>query len=338
MAPSGRGKKELAMKMKMESTKTTSESTSLHLFAVVIVNPTSGSYSHRTHRLDETLAFLRRQGWEVEVCLTKAAGDAGLLARQAVAQKADLVVAIGGDGTINEIIQELAGTETALGVLPYGTVNVWAREMGIPLDDAGARHVLVHGRTRRIDLGCADGRYFLLMAGVGIDGEVIHTVQKTGIKKYLGVLGYLLVSAWMAFSYPGFQVYLYMNGRMVRTRALQIIVGNTQLYGGAVKFTWQAKCDDGLLDVCVVRKRGFLVRVVMAWDFLFHRDQRRLWVRYESCTSVKIRTHQPIAIQLDGDPAGYTPNSHTSATFTIAPGALRVLVPEQAPKELFSQE
>jgi len=90
----------------------------------------------------------------------------------------DMVVAVGGDGTINEIIQELAGTETALAVLPSGTVNVWAREMGIPLDNFGARNILLKGQVRSIDLGQVDGRYFLLMAGIGFDGEVAYAVEK----------------------------------------------------------------------------------------------------------------------------------------------------------------
>ena len=143
----------------------------------MIANPTSGSYVHHAHQLEENIAFLRQQQWQVDLRLTEEAGDATRLAREAAAEHSDVVIAAGGDGTINEVIQGLAGTETALGVLPLGTVNVWACEMAIPLDGTGAVDVLVHGKIRCIDLGRMNERYFLLMAGIGLDGEVTSAVE-----------------------------------------------------------------------------------------------------------------------------------------------------------------
>ncbi|MFL5627643.1 MAG: diacylglycerol/lipid kinase family protein [Ktedonobacteraceae bacterium] len=300
--------------------------------AVIIANPTSGRYAQQVHQLVEAMKYLRRHGWQVELKLTREAGDAGRLAAEAVAAKIQVVVAVGGDGTINEIIQELAGSETALGVLPFGTVNVWARETNIPLDTTGACEVLVHGRTRTIDLGCINERYFLLMAGIGLDAEITNAVEKKPIKR-LGVLGYLLVGAWLGLGYTSFRVSLYMNTRILKKNALQIIIGNTQLYGGAIKYTWRAKCDDGVLDVCVIRQRSMLGRLVVLKDFLLHREQRHQWVSYAKCTSGDIRTRKPVAIQVDGDPMGYTP-----ATFKVVPGALKVIVPQETPTGLFSQE
>ncbi len=238
--------------------------------AILIANPTSGSYISQTNQIQETITILRNHGWQVDLKLTQAAGDARRLAREAVAENINVVVAVGGDGTINEIIQELAGSEIALGVLPCGTVNVWAREVGIPLDTVGARGVLLNSQTRYVDLGKADDRYFLLMAGIGFDGEVTHAVEKKPVKR-LGVIGYLLVGTWLGLSYPGFRTFLQIDGRVVRTNALQIIIGNTQLYGGAIKYTWQAKCDDGLLDICIVRKQTMLERVLLFIEFLLQK-------------------------------------------------------------------
>lgn len=300
--------------------------------AVIIANPGSGGYFLRAHQLTEAMANLRRHDWQVELKLTGAAGDASRLAAEAVAAKVQVVIAAGGDGTINAVIQELAGSDTALGVLPIGTVNVWARETNIPLNCAGACEVLLHGRTRVIDLGCVNQRYFLLMAGIGLDAEVTHAVEKKPIKR-LGVLGYLLVGAWLGLGYASFRVHLHMNTRMLNKKALQIVIGNTQLYGGAIKYTWRAKCDDGLLDVCVVRPRSMPGRILVGIDFLLHREQRRQWVSYTKCTSVDIRTRKPIAIQVDGDPIGFTP-----ATFTVVPGVLKVIVPQETPPGLFSQD
>lgn len=300
--------------------------------AIIIANPTSGSYVFHARQLQETVTFLRNAGWQIELKLTVSAGDAQRLTREAVAQRMDVVIVAGGDGTINEVIQELAGSETALGVIPIGTVNIWARETHIPLNEAGAREVLLRGRTRRIDLGRVNDRYFLLMVGIGLDGEVIRAVEKKTPKR-LGVLGYLLVGTWLGLGYPNFRANLRMNGRIAKRSVVQIIIGNTQLYAGAIKYTWQAKCDDGLLDVCIVRRRSALGRIVVLFDFLFRRKQRHQWVSYETCTSVEIRTRKPVATQVDGEPLGYTP-----VTLTIAPLALKVIVPQKVPGGLFSHE
>jgi YegS/Rv2252/BmrU family lipid kinase len=316
----------------MESSSDSADST--QFFAVIIANPTSGhgGFPLHQHHFDETLAFLRGYGWKVEIWYTQAPGDGEQLAWKAVNQKVNLVIAAGGDGTINEIVQGLVGSETALGVLPSGTVNVWARELGVPLDDAGARKVLVKGRTRHIDLGCVNGRYFLLMVGIGFDGEVTHAVERKPLKR-LGILGYTLAVLWLGPGYRGFPVVAQIDGYVVKTRALQIFVGNTQLYAGAIKFTWQAKCDDELLDLCIVRKRNLWGRLVVVKDFLLRREQRRHWVRYDTFRTLKIETTEPIPFQIDGEAGGYTP-----AEFSVASGVLKVVVPHTAPEGLFSRE
>jgi len=299
--------------------------------AVIIANPVSGSFPRHHHNYNDTLAYLEACGWQVELWLTNGPGDARTLARRAVERNVGRVIVAGGDGTINEVIQELAGSETALGVLPMGTVNVWAREVGIPLADAKAREILVHGQTRRIDLGRVNGRYFLLMVGIGVDGEVAQAVERKPLKR-LGVLGYALAALWFGTGYLGFPLTLRVDrAEPVRTRALQVIVGNTQLYAGAFKFTWQARCDDGLLDLCVVHKRGPLGRLLVLLDFVLKREKRRLWVRYNTFREATIETRDPVAIQIDGEPAGSTP-----AQVTIVPGALKVIVPQAVPQEIFA--
>ena len=318
--------------MAKDSSSEPSDSARAYTSAVIIANPTSGSHTRQAHQMQETITFLRNAGWKVELQVTVAPGDAGRMTREAVDQNTEVVIVAGGDGTINEVIQELAGSETALGVLPTGTANVWARDTNIPLDYAGAREVLVHGKTRQIDLGHVNGRYFLLMAGIGFDGEVTLAIEKKPIKR-LGAVAYLLVGAWLGLGYESFRVYMTINGRLVKKNALQVVIGNTQLYGGAIKYTWQAKCDDGLLDVCVLRKRTMLERIFVVVDFLLYRSQRHQWVSYAKCTSLNVRTRKPVAIQVDGEPFGYTP-----ARFSIFPKALKVIVPQKIILEVFSVE
>jgi diacylglycerol kinase (ATP) len=303
-----------------------------HPSAIMLANEKSGSFSKDKDQLDETLDFLHQQGWNVKLEFTKSSDDAQRRAHEAAAQKTDVVIAVGGDGTINSIIQGLAGSETALGLIPGGTFNVWAQETGIPMDIAGARNVLVNGQIHRVDLGRVSNRYFLLMAGIGFGGTVTYAVKKKSLKR-LGILGYLLTGIRLGLGFESFHASLDIDGRRQKTHALQIVVGNTQLYGSLLRFTWKAKSDDGLLDVCIVRSPKKLERIIVMFDFLLQRNERRKWVTYTTCKSVEIRTRKPVNFQVDGEPLGRTP-----ATFTVVPGALKVIVPQETPEDLFSKQ
>jgi diacylglycerol kinase (ATP) len=308
-----------------------------HCTAIVIANPTAGSYQQEKQQIADAITYLQNHGWDVTLKLTENQGDGGKFAREAVQQGLDVVVAVGGDGTINEVIQELAGSQTALGVLPSGTVNVWARETGIPLNDLPtAREVLVNGQMRSIDLGRVNNRYFMLMSTIGFDAEVTHKVEHK-LAKRLGVLGYIMLGTWLGIGYPNFQVTLEIGQHVRRFQVLQVVIGNTQLYAGTIKFTWRAKLDDGLLDVCVVHSTTPLQRIRIVLDFLLRRPQRQRWVRYETAELVKIHTRRSVAIQVDGDPVGYTTKGGEPTTFIVAHNALKVIVPKELPENLFTE-
>jgi diacylglycerol kinase (ATP) len=167
------------------------------------------------------------------------------------------------------------------------------------------------------------------MMGIGFDGEVAQAVEKTRFKRF-GVLGYLLTIVRMSLRFRGFRVALTIDKHEVRTRALQIVIGNTQLYGGIITFTWHAKCDDGLLDVCIVHTGSRWKHLLLLRDLLLQRKQGRQLVSYETGTSLEIRTRKPIAFQIDGDAAGQTP-----ASIQVVPGALKVIVPQAKPERIF---
>lgn len=145
--------------------------------------------------------------------------------------------------------------------------------------------------------------------------------------------GYLLASIWYGLLYRSFVASVISGEREEQIPALQIVIGNTQLYGGAIKFTWRAKGDDGLLDVCIVRKRNMLGRLIVATEFLLRRAERTQWISYERSETIEIQTPKPVGMQVDGDPIGYTP-----AHISVVPGALRVVVPHKTYEGLFSQE
>jgi diacylglycerol kinase (ATP) len=297
--------------------------------ACIIANPLSGGGHHR-HALEQAADILRSQGWQVALRFTDAPGAARRLAQEAVLAQDDIVIAAGGDGTVNETIQALASTRTALGVLPLGTVNVWAREIGLPLGAREAALALLNGQRRRIDLGVANGRYFLLMAGVGFDAEVARAIERHPLKRW-GLLAYSLVTLQLSINYRGTRVRLLLDGRQRRTRVLMVIVGNTQLYAGAFHFTAQALCDDGLLDVCIVRGQDYFSRLRVLFNALRRRPRLGSRVIYERCKELRIDGGQRLPIQVDGEPTGAIPlECH------IAPAALHVIVPTTAPTRLFS--
>src|SRR5207248_3197109 len=155
----------------------------------------------------------------------------------------------GGDGTINEVAQPLVGTDVALGVVPLGTANMLSRQIGLPLDPAEAGAALANACPRRIDVGLAADRYFLLWAGVGFDAEVARQIGPT-FKRTLGVPAIVVASLWTGLWFEGAPTDLTIDERQLRRRTLLTVVANAGLYA-MMELSRNARLDDGLLDVCI---------------------------------------------------------------------------------------
>ena len=301
--------------------------------ARIIVNPESGGMHlpWNLHELEETATWLTNAGVPTEICPTRHPGHAIELAREAVKAGMDMVVAAGGDGTVNSVVQALAGHTTALGVLPVGTVNVWAREMGIPLNLAQARDVLLRGVRRRVDLGRAGNRYFLMMAGVGLDAEVARRVERSWPKRVgLKLLDYFATAGAMSITHKPAKIWLRRDGKRRSAHALMIIIGNTRLYGGGMSFATHAVADDGWLDLVVVGGGGIKHRAVVVVRALLRRPTRTPHASYSRFHTLRLESKQPVPVQVDGEVIGTLP-----MTFTVAPQSLTVIVPEQASAALF---
>ncbi len=303
--------------------------------ARIVVNPASGSIhgAFGLRELQEAAVWLTDHGLPTEIALTVRPGHAAELAREAAESGMDLVIAAGGDGTVNDVVQGLAGTQTALGVLPMGTVNVWAREMAIPLNPVLAREVLLTGVRRRIDLGRAGSRYFLLMAGVGFDAEVARRVERSRLKRAgLKFLDYVATAGRLGVTHPSAKIWMRSDGTRRSVNAIMVLIGNTRLYGGALTFAKRAIADDGWLDVVVLRSGGLAYRAAVFVRALFRRASLGPRVQYLRCRTVRLESHVPLPVQIDGEVIGTLP-----MTFSIAPRALTVVVPRGAADELFSQ-
>jgi diacylglycerol kinase (ATP) len=284
---------------------------------VVIFNPTSGGGQFRRD-LPLILESLRGLGWDVAARPTQAEGHATLLAREALEQGVDRVVVVGGDGTVNEALNGLAGSALPLAIVPTGTVNVLALELGLPLDPPDAVRLAAEARPTRIDLGIAGERYFALMAGVGFDADV-RPAMKRALKE-------------MAFVFQGLTTYLTTEHPLVRiesedrcTEGYFVVLGNARNYGGSFGITPLADMRDGLLDVVVLKDMGFfsVAHYWLAALLSAHLQHPKVeYFRTASATLTVVEEGARVLVQTDGEIAGQLP-----LECRVVPGALNIVAP-----------
>jgi diacylglycerol kinase (ATP) len=292
----------------------------------IVVNPRAGARQHIEGDVAAAVAYLRRSVPQVEVRWTTARGEATLVALEAVQAGATAVVAAGGDGTMNEVAQALVGTKVALGVLPVGTVNVWAREMGIGLAPVRAAHSLLTGERHTIDVGRVNGRVFLLMVGIGLDGEATHVIEQRDLGGLRKLVRYVPLVIGLALRARGSRVKVRLDARQEIVRPLMIVVSNTRLYGGAFAFNPGARADDGQLDICVIEDQSLGMRAVVFLRALLRRPVASGRVRYDRFSRATIASPRRLRVQVDGEMFGSLP-----VTIEIVPHALDVIVPRRLP-------
>lgn len=288
---------------------------------LAVFNPYSGGGGYRR---DLPLIFkaLRGLGYEVDERQTESQGDASRLTRLAVEEGYDVVCVLGGDGTVNEAVNGLAGTDMPLAIIPTGTVNVLAMELGIPLDPPDAVKLLGSGSVSWIDLGLAGERYFGLMAGVGMDAAVVASLNPT-MKKALKEA---------AFAVQGLATYLRTDEPLIRVTSEErtiegyfAVFGNSSNYSGAFGITPFADMRDGLLDVCVLKDKSFLSTAWYWTAALINAHVKHPKVEYFRTEAAQIETVElgkEVLVQTDGEVAGKLP-----LECRIVPRALRVVVP-----------
>ena len=266
---------------------------------VFVINPISG-----TQGKEQILAWvnekLDREKYDMEVVYTEYAGHAVKIAAQKAAEKAFAVVAIGGDGTINEIARSLVHTDTALGIIPCGSGNGLARHLQIPLDPKKAVDIINGGRLEVIDYGKINGVPFFCTCGVGFDAFVSLKFSQAGKR---GPLTYLEQTLLESLKYRPEVYELEMDGNAsARYRAFLIACGNASQYGNNAYITPRATLDDGLLDVTILEP--FTVLDVPSLSFqLFNKtiDQNSR-IKTFQCKSLRIHRSKPGVVHFDGDP------------------------------------
>lgn len=288
---------------------------------MAIHNPTSGG-GERRRDLPLILEGLEGQGFAVDVRATTGPGSATELAASAAGEGFDVVCVLGGDGTVNEALNGLAGGDVPLAIVPTGTVNVLAMELGIPLDPPDAVRVLGQGTESWIDLGLAGRRYFGLMAGIGMDAAVVASLNPT-LKKALKEAAFAVhgVATYLTHEEPLFR--LTSDEREVE--GYFAVFGNAANYGGAFGITPLADMRDGLLDVCVLTDKSFLSTAWYWTAALLNAHIDHPKVQYFRTRAARIEAADPaqeVLVQTDGEVSGALP-----IDCRVAPRALRVLVP-----------
>jgi YegS/Rv2252/BmrU family lipid kinase len=282
---------------------------------LVILNP--AARGNKARNLASRIAALRPHP---EVRMTSSPAEARNVARDAAKSGCDVIVAAGGDGTINSVVNGLAGTQATLGILPVGTMNVFATELGIPTNTlSNAWKVIEQGHVRQLDLPRAGSRHFVQLAGAGIDAEVVRLTSSES-KEALGPLSYLLSLA-QAAGRRAPDIQLVSADGKIRTARI-VLLGNGRHYGGPFVLFKNARPDDGLLDVLAFRNHSpwDILRYVQAIAFGAHPGLPD--VEYFQTRSLRLQSEQPVPVELDGELVGELP-----VRFGISRAKLRVLAP-----------
>ncbi len=257
--------------------------------------------------LDTVRNFFQKKNISVEIFESKKIGEATEFARGAAILSVDLIIAAGGDGTINEVINGMAGGKARLGVLPLGTANSFAAQMQIPFELTEALEICVSGKPQIIDLGRANGRYFSIAAGVGFDARAVKEVRP-GIKRMFGSFAYILAVMKVFFTYRHKKLRIMIDDT-VRTEGFFAIICNTRFYAGEFEITSDAVIDDGFLDIVIFKKQSAaaLISYMMKISLGILGNYRGGDVEYRKAKKVSLESEENIDVHIDGEPFGFTP-------------------------------
>ncbi len=276
----------------------------------------------RSQKGGRVLKFLMDHAHRFVLYATHHAGEARELAERFAAQGEPVVIAAGGDGTLNEVVRGLAGSATVLGVLPAGTMNVFARELGIPSASLEQAFAVIERRfVREVDLFSANGSTFLQMAGVGFDAAVIEKTSWQS-KKMLGPLAYLLAAVKVLGEDPPKLEVVCADGR--RETGVAVLAGNGSLYGGQFRFFRNANNRDSMLDVLVYKEAGYRLLLDSLRGLVCGGIDLLASTRSFQTEAFTVHADREVAVEVDGDWLG----RFAEVSFVETSNRLRVIAPE----------
>jgi diacylglycerol kinase (ATP) len=292
----------------------------------VIANPAAGK-GRVAAALSSLEAAMRAAGVRHHIAHTERAGHATELAARAAGEGWQSVVAVGGDGTMGEVLNGIVGTGATLGLVPLGTGNDLARTFGIPLNVPGAIDVLLNGRVERIDLGRETHAHFAIVNGIGFAADVMHFCNtQTGL--FRGSAAIFEATVRLVATLDPKPMRVILDNEVIEGRFVTTFVMNTRFTGGGMMICPAARTDDGMLDICLIRyitKASFLGTLPKAYS---GRHVTHPSVSLHRSRRVRIESERPQRKMYDGNVADQT----TPAECECLPGALDLIVPAGAPR------
>jgi YegS/Rv2252/BmrU family lipid kinase len=299
--------------------------------AVIAYNPKAGRFSVRPF-IKSAVEELESAGWQVEAVATKSGEHTIELAKQAAAEKKDAVFAAGGDGTIGNVVNGLVGSETALGVLPAGTANVWSIELGLrsfawthPWVLRQNASFLANAPCHRVDVGLCNNVSFMMWAGIGLDAMTIQSLEpRLRIEKFFAMPEYTAKAIWHAAQWSGLTMRLWADEQEVEGHFILAVATNIRHYmGGLSNLSPDAYIDDGLLDLWLFRGNNLGDALRHAYELwrgthLTSDAAHRITFR-----NLRVEADSPYLIQTDAEARG----SAQVAEIRVQPKALKLLVP-----------
>lgn len=262
-----------------------------------IVNPFSGA--GRKKDLKVLLnKYLNHEKFEYEICQTKAAGHGKKLTAEAIQMDCDIVVAVGGDGTVNEVSSVLIGTKKVLGIIPAGSGNGFATHLGISRDTKKAIEYLNNAKPFKIDTCQLNQQKYVNVAGVGFPACVVYKSRKS---KFRGILGYLRTSFAEYFKYQMQTYTIKIDGKEIKRDCFCVEVANASMYGYHMKIAPNASLIDGLLDVVIIKKVPMWRYFFSMWRFMTGTVHKSHLVETYSAKNVEIQLENESPVHVDGE-------------------------------------
>ena len=286
---------------------------------VFIVNPASGVFSKGNikeiidSRLDQSLYY-------PEITFTEGPGHATEICKTQIEKGTDVVVAIGGDGSINEVARGIVGTDICLGIIPAGSGNGLAHHLKIPIIRKNAIDVLNRSKVIKIDTGMINENFFVSIAGIGFDGLIAKRFEKSRIR---GFVSYLKLVAEEYPKYKPKKYRLEFQDEVIKTKALFIAFANSDQFGFNTSIAPGAKIDDGLLDIIIVKKPQIIELPYIANLLYWRKIENSKHIISRKTNDLKITTKKSRWVNLDGDPIMLGKELHIK----ILPRSLNVIVP-----------
>ncbi|MFC6997964.1 diacylglycerol/lipid kinase family protein [Rufibacter roseus] len=287
--------------------------------ACFILNPKSGAQS--SINVPELIeAYLDRTVWEPELVFTEHAGHATALAKEAAEAGARIVVAVGGDGTVNEVARGLLNTSSALGILPKGSGNGLARHLGIPMVLTQALEIINQPSFGRIDSCSINGHPFFCTGGIGFDG-LISSVFAQSTKRGLSSYIQLIIREFRSFQSSGATVRV--NGKELTSDFFVMAFANASQYGNNAFIAPMANIQDGFLDVCLIRKVGVAEAIQLGYGLMTKQIATSSLAEFHTCSTVQVNSEVPQHFHADGEYRGQA----TDFEVQLYPLSLEVLAP-----------